>query len=308
MKEDFKKYIVYKHVSPSNKVYIGITQQIPERKWQNGYGYRSNKYFYRAIKKYGWDNFEHEIIFKELTKEEAEQKEIELIAYYQSNNKNYGYNIDNGGNCIGSFSEEHKRKISNALTGKPKMRGESHHSYGKHLSEATKRKISESKKGKPGRTVSNELKKKLSEIHKVPIIQYNLNGIKIREWESAYDASKNLGIHRTCITACCNGTLKTSGGFIWRHKGDELNIDDLDKHKPFRYQCKPINQYSIKGDFIKRYDSIKEAATENGFKNSSNILCCCKGKTRSAYGYVWKYADDEMKDMFNSIDLGIDMI
>ena len=48
-----KRYIVYKHTSPSNKIYIGITCQDVERRWRNGDGYKSQKYFYRAIKKYG---------------------------------------------------------------------------------------------------------------------------------------------------------------------------------------------------------------------------------------------------------------
>ena len=105
-------YCVYKHTSPNGKVYIGITKQYPLNRWHNGYGYRSNPYFFKAIIKYGWDNFKHEILFDGLTKLEAESKEIELIAKYKSNHYLYGYNLDNGGNCIGSFSEEHKRKIS----------------------------------------------------------------------------------------------------------------------------------------------------------------------------------------------------
>ena len=74
------RYFVYKHTSPSNKVYIGITQLNPEYRWNNGKGYIKNQYFYRAIQKYGWDNFKHEILFSGLTKQEACNKEIELIA------------------------------------------------------------------------------------------------------------------------------------------------------------------------------------------------------------------------------------
>lgn len=59
MKSDF---CVYKHTSPSGKVYIGITQQRPEYRWQGGLGYRHNEYFFRAILKYGWNNFAHEIL------------------------------------------------------------------------------------------------------------------------------------------------------------------------------------------------------------------------------------------------------
>lgn len=135
-------YTVYKHTSPSNKVYIGITSMKPKYRWSNGKGYKESCRFYNAIKKYGWDNFKHEILFENLTKEEAEQKEVELIAYYKSNQREYGYNIQNGGNSIGKISEETKKILSELNKEK------NHPRYGKHLSKETKEKISIANKGK----------------------------------------------------------------------------------------------------------------------------------------------------------------
>lgn len=107
-----KCYSVYMHTSPSGKKYIGITCQEPEKRWKNGNGYKSQKYFYKAISKYGWDNFKHEILFSGLTKEEAEQKEIGLIALYQSDNYLYGYNIEHGVSSVGRMSNTTKKKLS----------------------------------------------------------------------------------------------------------------------------------------------------------------------------------------------------
>ena len=59
-------YTVYMHISPSNKRYIGITSTKIEERWRNGKGYKHNKHFTNAINKYGWDNFEHIIIAKDL--------------------------------------------------------------------------------------------------------------------------------------------------------------------------------------------------------------------------------------------------
>ena len=56
------------HVSPSKKYYIGITSQAVNKRWKNGKGYKSSPYFYNAIQKYGWNNFEHNILFTDLKK------------------------------------------------------------------------------------------------------------------------------------------------------------------------------------------------------------------------------------------------
>lgn len=62
-------WTVYIHISPSNKYYVGITSQKNlNQRWRNGNGYKKNKYFYRSIVKYGWENIKHEVIASNLTK------------------------------------------------------------------------------------------------------------------------------------------------------------------------------------------------------------------------------------------------
>lgn len=111
-----KTYTVYKHTNKINgKVYIGITRQTPERRWQNGKGYKGT-YFWNAISKYGWDNFKHEILFDGLSKEEACALEIKLIAKYGSDNRERGYNICEGGqtgdNLKPYYGSENNRAVS----------------------------------------------------------------------------------------------------------------------------------------------------------------------------------------------------
>lgn len=110
-----RNYSVYMHICPNNKVYIGMTGIKPEYRWDNGHGYKT-QVFSNAIKKYGWDNIQHMIIKDNLSLDEANQLEMELIIKYKSTNPRFGYNVDNGGNCVGSKSDEHKEKlrISNA--------------------------------------------------------------------------------------------------------------------------------------------------------------------------------------------------
>ena len=168
-------YTVYMHKNKINgKVYIGITKQKPKYRWRKGKGYKKS-IFRNAIDKYGWDNFEHIILFEHLNKEDACNKEIELIKKYNSNNKNFGYNISTGGDSgsIGThrkMTDEHKEKDRIVHLGEKNgmygIKGQKHPSYGKHLSEETKRKMSEKLKGhtpwNKGKRLTKEHKEKVS--------------------------------------------------------------------------------------------------------------------------------------------------
>ena len=89
---------VYVHQNKINgKVYIGITHHDNlNRRWINGKGYFRNKHFSDAITKYGWKNFEHIVLFKDIPKEMACCVERELIRKYKANDKRFGYNITDG--------------------------------------------------------------------------------------------------------------------------------------------------------------------------------------------------------------------
>ena len=204
-----KSYYVYKHTLPNGKVYIGITHTTPLVRWQKGNGYKRQCYFYNAILKYGWDNIIHEILFAGLTKEEAEAKEIELIAKYKSNNKKYGYNIANGGNSVGKQSLETRKKISKA------QKGENCYWYGKHRAEETKRKISEAHKGKKnpnyGKPLSKEARENISKFHSVKVVCIETGQI----FNSMAEAEKTLGLCKNSISAYCQGRRKTVGGYHW---------------------------------------------------------------------------------------------
>lgn len=103
-------FYVYVHTNKiNNKKYFGITSRIPQKRWGvNGYGYLrkdvngkySQEVFARAIEKYGWDNFEHTVLYEGLTENDAKQKEMELIAQYHTyigDTECCGYNLTRGG-------------------------------------------------------------------------------------------------------------------------------------------------------------------------------------------------------------------
>lgn len=194
-------YCVYKHTFPNDKVYIGITSMNPLKRWASGKGYRNQPRVYNAILKYGWPNIKHEILLDGLSKGEAEQKEIELIAYYKSNQRDFGYNIDNGGNTPGMMSEESKLKISASLKGR-------------HCSKEHREHISLANKG---RKLSAKHREKLAQKKYRKVYQYTLDGKLVRIWDSVKEAKETL--HISGISQCANGRHKFAGGYVWRYNG-----------------------------------------------------------------------------------------
>ena len=173
-------YTVYKHITPNNKIYIGITCRNPLMRWgKNGNGYKQQPYFWNAIRKYGWDNIQHVIIADGLTKDMAAIAERKLIKRYDSRNPEKGYNTQPGGNIGGlgmKLSDEAKEKIRQSKLGeKNPMFGKKHtEEYKKFMSminshpksEETIQKMKEAQSNR-----SEETRKKLSDAQKkVPIM------------------------------------------------------------------------------------------------------------------------------------------
>ena len=78
------------HINSNNgKKYIGITGMKPEHRWNKGKAYCPTSYFGKAINKYGWENIRHIELYSNLAKEEAEQKERELISKYKTSLRKY---------------------------------------------------------------------------------------------------------------------------------------------------------------------------------------------------------------------------
>lgn len=138
-------YIVYMHTCPNGKRYVGITKSL-ENRWRNGEGYKT-QLFYRAIKKYGWENINHEILFENLSLQSANEKEIELIIRYNTNNPAYGYNVTSVGDGVAGLSGEKSPTYGRKLSDEQKQVLRDAH-IGKKASEETKHKMSEYHKGK----------------------------------------------------------------------------------------------------------------------------------------------------------------
>lgn len=205
---DKNNYVVYRHTSPSSKVYIGITCQKPEKRWYNGNGYKDNPKFYNAIQKYGWNNFKHEILFSGLNEISAKLIEKDLIYYYKKQNKSY--NITDGGDGTKgiTLSEETRKKMSDSKKG--------HIGYykSKHHSEETRKMISDTRKD----YINDNYNLILLSAEKLfkPVSQYSKDGKLIATYRSIKEASDYTKINRSHIGSVCKGDRKTAGGFIWK--------------------------------------------------------------------------------------------
>ena len=194
-------YSVYAHVSPSNKVYTGITNKNPIYRWNKGNGYKRNPKFYNAILKYGWNNFEHLILISNISKTKAFNLEKALIKFHKR--LNLSYNITDGGEGgrLGysiKLTPEWKNKLSKSHTGL-------FHSL------ETRAKMSLSRKGK---SQNKEWVTKRMLSHNKPIEVFIDN-----EWiyyKSITEASNSLNIERNNISSVCRGKRKTAGGLKFR--------------------------------------------------------------------------------------------
>lgn len=189
---------VYVHVNLINgKKYFGITTQEPEMRWKNGHGYYNNAHFTNAINKYGWNNFAHYVLYRNIPINIAKNIEEMLIQEHFSYDPRFGYNKTMGGEL--EIPTEEARK-----------------------------KMSEAKKGNNNPMKCPEARKKMIKSqHKRPVEALDIETMsRIYYFESIHDAERS-GFDRAHIRKCCKGKIKTHKNLIWRYV-EEVNDDDSD--------------------------------------------------------------------------------
>lgn len=239
-------YTVYIHTNKTNgKRYIGITRQSVQERWRDGNGYRKCIYFYRAIEKYGWDGFDHEIFASNLTEEEAQHMEKLLIKELQTQDPEFGYNISDGGSTT-RISEEGRKKLSEQKKGELNpnfgrivseeekkhlselFSGERNPNYGRKHTEEARRKMSEANIGRP---LSEEHKQKISRSMMGKFVgrprpegggkpPKKVLCVETGEvFDSIADAARAKGLYniKTRISSVCKGSANMCGGYHWKY-------------------------------------------------------------------------------------------
>ena len=267
-------YCVYIHTNLINgKMYVGQTiyGNNPNLRWLNGEGYKTCTSFYRAIQKYGWNNFNHEIIANNLTVNEANYFEELLIDKLNTRNSNNGYNLKSGGSH-GKHSEETKKKISKINKGQ--LVGEKNPMYGirQFFTEEIRNKISKANKG---RHFSEEHKAKLSESLKGernPMYGKHPSEQTIQKMKESHRGEKNPMYGKV-------HTKESKDKISQARKGKNVGSSHPKARKVI---CLETNEI---------YGTIQEASK----KTNIHFVCivhCCKGEQKTTGGFHWKYYDN----------------
>lgn len=275
-------WLIYRHINKiNNKSYIGLTKQEPAKRWQNGLGYNlTQPLFFNAIKKYGWENFTHEILEDNIDSfEEATSRETFWIDTYHTWIKDpncLGYNLTRGGEGTPGHivSEETRQKISRANTGRKRseefkqnlskrLSGEGNPFYGRFHTDETKQKMSNAAKG---RSVSDETKCKISKSSKGRLVSTET---------------------RQKLSLALKGKNRGNPGY-W--SGKTLPEEIKKKISETKKQSSKNNKQVVCIETGEIFKSIQEAAQ---FANVAHctLSSCLAGRAKTAGKYHWRLSN-----------------
>ena len=205
-----KTYLIYLHRNKINgKCYVGQTNQKPEARW-GGWGqrYSDQEYFYRAIQKYGWDNFEHIILEENIPQEFVDEREIYWGGYYHALAPE-GYSLH-----LGSYTNHIESELAKNNRSEVSQKNWENEQYRQKVIEGRKKMWEEA---------SDEIKTKmlanldrtgiggLAKSKKVLCVETNI------VYPSTREAERQTNVKHNNIANVCNGKRQTAGGFHWRY-------------------------------------------------------------------------------------------
>jgi group I intron endonuclease len=222
---------IYKIESPSGKVYIGQSVNITDRKRRYANLHcKGQRKIYRSIMKYGWDKHIFSVLI-ECEINRLNDLEIYYSELYDSTNPKTGLNLRYCGGSRGKASEETKKLMSIAMTGKKhtdeaRAKIKERRKY-QVITEETKMKLRGRTAWNKGLPLSKETRQKLRDFntgllgvdafgHR-GIIQSTKNGTIINFWHGARDVARGCGYAWGVINRCARGERLTAYGYKWEY-------------------------------------------------------------------------------------------
>ena len=255
----------------NGKIYIGqsldISTRITQHKSDLAHNRHPNHHLQNSYNKYGKDSFVFTIL-ELCSASQLNKKEKYWIEHYGGKNCQCNYNEKDGGRINVHLSEEARKRCGTKNKGKHRSK-ETEFKKGQHRG-------CEFQKG--------HLPHNIKEVYK-----YDLKGVFLQKYSSIKEAALSNGISSSLITMCCKKQVTVGGGFQWRYKNDiplmEIKLNKANRKKSIG---KTIYQFTIDGIFIKKFNSIAEAAKEIK-KSASSISACLSKKNHTCGGFQWRY-------------------
>ena len=286
----------------NHKVYIGQSVQLSTR-WRNHknsvYNSSLTTYeypLYRAMRKYGLDNFAFSII-EECSEDELDERECYWIKKYGSFGAK-GYNQTAGGSGKPRVLPSEVCKLFNEGWTIQELCD-----YYEVKSITIKNILHPLGLGYLTQDEKNQLQPTCRAVE-----QYDLEGNYIHTYYSAHNAAKAVSSTRETIQSACFRYSITKN-FIWKFQDDINSIEIIlqiqvrrreEKAKSVRTavlkRCsKKVNQYTLGGQYITTFPSAAEAARAVN-KHASGITYVCRGERHQAYNYIWKYVSEDFPE------------
>ena len=283
----------------NNKSYIGKSKDIM-RRWRQHktepYNINADTYdvaFYRAIRKYGIENFQFEII-EQCPEDQLNEREKYWIEYYNTymNHPNaQGYNMTRGGEYTYSepqYDYDYILELWNQGKTHQEILNIVRCADGTLIYILDTLQIPVCKRRYRGNLYKAN-----------PVNQYDLEGHFINSYSSISEAARNLldkypAANVSNICYACNGKIISAYGYLWRYKNSQNTNNDLSKIEiSIAKQKSTINQYDLEGKYIATYPTIKDALLENHLSISQSAIAnACNGSTKSSGGFMWRYYND----------------
>lgn len=283
----------------NDKKYVGQTTRTINQRLEEHYTKLNKGYaISNAIKEYGKNNFNVVELEKVINKSKTElqnelnKKEIFYIKEYNSmvsSSGGHGYNIDLGGGQVSYFR---KSVDMYDLTGNYIKTFESEASASRKTSipfdQISNACINNGVAGGYLWSFSGKELKMPKIIQNRPVYKYDKNGMLIQIFECVNTIPVDNKT-RNRIRNCCIGLLYAVDGFVYRYGKDAF--DKYPVHRKKIINNHTVNQYSKEKQYLDTFESIKNASNIT-HTNKDSISDCCRGKCKSAGGYLWFYADD----------------